>query len=73
MGRDLRRYSRQTVTRLIIGVIILLFIVGGGLILIIYGPKAMSFGLLCLIGGLSPVFLIILVLWLIEWISKREQ
>jgi hypothetical protein len=73
MGRDLRRYSRQTVTRLIIGVIILLFIVGGGLILIIYGPKAMSLGLLCLIGGLSPVFLIILVLWLIEWISKREQ
>lgn len=51
----------------------LLFLVGGGLILAIYGPGALSIGLLCMIAGLSPVFMIVLFLWLIEWISKRER
>lgn len=73
MGRDLRRYSRQTITRLILGGIMLLFLVGGGLILAIYGPGALSLGLLCMLAGLSPVFLIVLFLWLIEWIAKREK
>lgn len=70
---DLRKYSRQTITRLIIGGILLLFLIGGGLILIIYGPGAMSLGLLCLIAGLSPVALIVLFLWIIEWITKRDR
>ncbi len=73
MGRDLRRYSRQTITRLILGGIMLLFLVGGGLILAIYGPGALSAGLLCMIAGLSPVLLIVLFLWFVEWISKRER
>lgn len=73
MSRDLRKYSRQTLTRLIIGGIFLLFLVGGGLILAVYGPAAMSLGLLCIIAGLSPIALIVLFLWLIEWISKRDR
>ncbi len=73
MGRDLRRYSRQTITRLILGGIMLLFLVGGGLILAVYGPGAFSLGLLCMFAGLSPLFLIVLFLWVIEWISKRER
>jgi len=71
--RDLRKYSRQTVIRLIIGGILLVIVVGGGLIWVIYGPAAMSFGLLCIIGGLVPIALIILFFWLIEWIVKRER
>lgn len=73
MSRDIRRYSRQTITRLIIGAIMLLFLVGGGLILAIYGPGALSLGVLCMIAGLLPVFSIVLFLWIIEWISKRER
>jgi hypothetical protein len=73
MDRDLRKYSRQTTIRLIIGVLSLLFLVGGGLILAIYGPGAMSLGLLCMLAGLLPVFLITLILWLIDWILKRDR
>lgn len=73
MGRDLRRYSRQTISRLILGGIMLLFLVGGGLILAIYGPGALSTGLICMFAGLSPVFLIVIFLWVIEWISKRVR
>ncbi len=70
---DLRKYSRQTVVRLIIGGILLTFIVGGSLIWIIYGTAAMPAALLCIAGGLMPVALIILFFWLIEWIVKRER
>ncbi len=70
---DIRRYSRQTIIRLIISGIVLIFLVGGGLILLFYGPGALSLGVLCMIAGLSPVLLIILFLWVIEWISKHER
>lgn len=71
--RDLRKYSRQTITRLIIGGILLTIVIGGGLIWIIYGTAAMPAALLCIAGGLTPVALIILFFWLIEWILKRER
>lgn len=71
MARDLRRYARQTNVRLIVGGLLLLFIVGDGLIYIFYGPASAITGLLCLLGGLSPLVLIGLALLLLEWISKR--
>jgi hypothetical protein len=70
---DLRKYSRQTVTRLIIGGILLTIVIGGGLIWIIYGTSAMPAALLCIVGGLTPAALIILFFWLIEWIVKRAR
>jgi hypothetical protein len=73
MTRDLRQYTRQTTIRLIIGAIVMLFLVGGGLILWIYGSGAAVMGILCLIAGLVPVVLIILILWFLEWIVKRER
>ena len=73
MGRDLRRYTRQTNLRLIIGALILLFIVGGGLIYLFYGRDAAFFGMLCLAAGLLPVLLIVLVLKLLEWLAKRAN
>ena len=75
MTRDLRKYSRQTSTRLIIGGIALFFIVGGGLIYLFYGREAAMLGLVCLLVGLSPLVLIWGFLWglgVIARVSDRE-
>ena len=71
MGRDLRKYARQTNVRLTVGALLLLFIVGDGLIYLIYGKGAAVFGLLCILGGLVPVALTVLVLILIDWARRR--
>jgi hypothetical protein len=73
MARDLRRYARQTNTRLILGGILLLFLVGDGLIYLIYGRGPALMGLVCLAAGLSPLLLIWLVLSLLEWIVRRAD
>ena len=73
MTRDLRKYTHQTNARLIIGGILLLFIVGDGLILLIYGREAALMGLICLIAGLLPLVLIWIFLWGIEMIVKASD
>jgi hypothetical protein len=71
--RDLRRYARQTNTRLFVGFLLILVFVGLGLIAIIYGPQSALFGLVCLAAGLAPLILIWLALLLIEWIARRAN
>jgi len=71
--RDLRKYARQTNTRLIVGGILLLFIVGIGLIYLLYGPAAASMGFLCMGVGLIPLLMIFLFLWVIEWVTKKAN
>lgn len=71
MSRDLRRYARQTNTRLFIGFILLLLIVGDGLIYWIYGPGAAFLGLTCILLGLLPLFLIWLTMNFLGWLAKR--
>jgi hypothetical protein len=73
MARDLRKYARQTNTRLIAGALLVLFVVGDGLIYFIYGKAAALMGLLCLLAGLIPVGLTVLVLLLLDWIRKRAD
>ena len=73
MSRDLRKYARNTNIRLLAGFIALLFIVGGGLIYMIYGLQGTIFGILCLLAGLAPLVLIALGLWGMEWIVKRAN
>ena len=73
MSNDLRKYAKQTTFRLIAGGILLVFLVGGGLILYFYGVGALATGLLCLVGGLAPVVLIVLILWGMEAIVKRNR
>ena len=73
MTRDLRRYARQTNTRLLAGGILILFLVGDGLIYLFYGPRAAVMGLLCLVAGLAPLLLIWLFLAGMEWIVKRAN
>jgi hypothetical protein len=71
MSRDLRRYARQTNFRLIVGFTLLLFIVGDGLIYLIYGQGAALMGLLCLAGVSVPLALIVISLWIIDWVAKQ--
>jgi hypothetical protein len=73
MTRDLRSYARQTNIRLAIGALGLLFIVGLGLIYFIYGAGAAFTGLLCLLGGLVPIALIFLSLYVVDWFVRRER
>lgn len=73
MSRDLRKYARDTNIRLLAGFILLLFIVGGSLIYMIYGPQGAMFGLICLLAGLAPLVLIGVILYLMEWIVKRAN
>jgi hypothetical protein len=71
VSRDLRKYNRQTNIRLIIGALILLFIVGDGLIYLVYGTSAALTGFLCLLAGMAPVVLVILIILLLDWITKH--
>jgi hypothetical protein len=73
MGRDLRQYARQTNVRLVIGFILLLLVVGDGLIYLFYGRGAAIMGLICILGGLAPMILILLVLWFIDWIVRAKN
>jgi len=73
MSRDLRKYARQTNIRLAVGAILVLFIIGDGLIYLFYGKSAALMGILCLLGGMVPVVLVLLVLLLFDWIQKRAN
>ena len=69
----MRRYSCQTMRRLITGGLVLLIAVGGILIYWIYGLGAAFLGILCILIGLVPVGLIILILGIMEWIVERNR
>ena len=73
MGRDLRKYAKQTNIRLIVGGLALLIIVGLGLILFFYGPQAALSGMLCILVGLIPLILIWILFFILEIITKRAQ
>jgi len=73
MTRDLRKFARQTHTRLLIGFLLLLFIVGDGLIFVLYGRAAAMMGLLCLGAGAAPLLIIFLFLRGMEWLVERAN
>ena len=73
MSRDLREYTRNTKTRLVIGFLALIFLVGDGLILLFYGKEAGIFGLVCMLGALIPVLLVIIFLVIADKVVKKNQ
>jgi TM2 domain-containing membrane protein YozV len=73
MAKDLRKYAKQTNTRLIVGGILILFILGDGLIYAFYGASAAVMGLVCLVAGLFPLLLIWLALAALEWFTRRAN
>ena len=73
MSRDLRKYMKDTNVRLMVGALLLLFVVGLGLIWIIYGFGAAVSGFLCLMGAFVPIALIFFALYGLDWIVKRAN
>lgn len=73
MTRDLRRYSRQTNFRLLLGFLLLAFLLGDGLIYLFMGRNAALMGLVCLTLGLAPALLVWLLLGLMGWLVKKER
>lgn len=71
MSRDLRDYARGTNVQLAVGAFLLLFLVGIGLIYLIYGTRAAMFGFFCLLVGMFPIVLIFIFLAITDWITKR--
>lgn len=71
--RDLREYGRQTNVRLALGAFILLFVIGVGLIWLIYGGNAAGLAFTCLLAALFPIILILFIFVGIEWILKRAR
>lgn len=51
-GRDRDHYLRSTEARLVLGFFVLLYVVGGGLIWLLYGSGAALLAGLCMTGGL---------------------
>ncbi len=70
---DLRKYARQTNARLLIGFILILFMIGDGLIYLIYGRNAAILGALCLLAGLAPLLLVWLILVVMERFVKQQR
>ncbi len=73
MTKDLRNYAKQTRSRLVIWFLIILFVVGLGLIWIIYGVRSALLGFLCLIGAFIPIGLIFLFLIGLDKIVNKEN
>ena len=71
MSRNLRDYARNTNLRLAVGAFFLLFVIGVGLIYLIYGSGAAMLGLFCLLAAMLPIVLILLFLFITDWIVKR--
>lgn len=71
--RDLRDYTRQTRIQLIGGALVLLFIVGDGLIYLIYGAAAALMGLSCMGMGVGLAVIFLVIFWLMEWLVKKAN
>jgi len=71
--RDLRNYAKRTNIQLAVGAFVLLFIIGLGLIWLLYGKGAALIGFLCLLGAVVPILLIFLALFGLDWIVKHAN
>ena len=72
VSKDLRAYAKTTQARMIAGFLLLVFIIGDGLIFILYGTGAGLAGLICLLAGLLPIGLVVFFLWLADRIVENR-
>jgi hypothetical protein len=68
---DLRQHARQTKKRLIGAGLVLIFAVGTGLIALTYGTPAAGCGLAFFLAAMVPVGLVVLVLYILQWLANR--
>ena len=73
MSKDLREYAKSTQARMIAGFLLLVFLVGDGLIFLLYGKGAGLAGLVCLLSALFPVALVVFFLWFADRIVEKQE
>jgi mannose/fructose/N-acetylgalactosamine-specific phosphotransferase system component IIC len=73
MSFDSRKHFTQTNRRLVVGFLIILFLIGDGLIYLLYGAYPALMGLLCLGAGLIPLLGIGLIFRLLERVSRSRD
>jgi len=66
MSRDLRAYARNTNVRLAVGAFFLLFVIGVGLIYLVYGKEAAVLGFFGLLAAMLPIVLTLLFLFITD-------
>jgi threonine/homoserine/homoserine lactone efflux protein len=71
MKRDLRKYSQQTIIRMVIWGILLIFIIGNLMIYIFFGQPAFLTGITCMLAGLLPLGAIYLVFLGLDYFLKK--
>lgn len=71
--RDLNKYRHDTNIRLIVGALILIFLLGDGLVFVIYGAGPGLIGLTCLLISLVPLLLVALIIFILDWSVKRAN
>jgi hypothetical protein len=70
---DPRRHWRQTQSRLIIGGLAILVVIGGGLVWVLYGSSAAITAVLCLLVAAGVMGLLWFFLTLLElWVKEEE-
>jgi hypothetical protein len=73
----MRGHRERTDRNLLLGFFALLFVVGGGLIWLLYGGSAAALGVVCIALGAVLAGLVIFIMlaigWLSAWLDKREQ
>ena len=73
MSLDLRKHFKQTNKQLLIGFFVAVFLVGDGLIYLLYGQWSALMGLLCLLGAMVPVAGIGAFFWIMEKVVERRK
>lgn len=71
--RDLRLYARSTQTRLVIGGVLLMILVGNGLIWLIFGPGAGRAAIICTGVALIPALVVAGWLGLLGWLAREAR
>jgi len=70
---DLRRHRTQTERQLFWGGIVIMFLVGGGLLLWLFDARAVLGAWLCLSAAVGLIGLLLGILKAMEWWSNRPQ
>jgi len=72
-----RQHRERTDRNLLLGFFALLFIVGGGLIALLYGGGAAALGVGCMAAGAVLAGLVLLLMvglqWLSDWLERRAM
>jgi hypothetical protein len=71
--RDLRTYMQRTNLVLILGGLLLVLVGGNLLVWLLYGSGTALQSLTCMVVLLIPVGLIVVILWMMDWVVRRER